>query len=189
MNVPGLPATGKIYALCPRNVTSASGPRQAGRIANSYSTGTVIGTGENVGGLVGYNWVSDAVTYCLWDTETSGQTTSAGGTDRSTAEIQTARTFLDAGWDFVDETANGTEDIWCICEGQDYPKLAWQSIPGDLNADYNVHLQDLAVLSIRWRSADSGLFWCRGADLTDDGFVGSADLLVLADNWLGHIAP
>jgi len=26
-------------------------------------------------------------------------------------------------WDFVDETANGTDDIWWILEGQDYPRL------------------------------------------------------------------
>jgi len=34
---------------------------------------------------------------------------------------------LEAGWDFVDETANGTEDIWWILEGQDYPGLWWEA--------------------------------------------------------------
>jgi len=34
-----------------------------------------------------------------------------------------AMAFLEAGWDLVDETANGTEDIWWILEGQDYPRL------------------------------------------------------------------
>jgi hypothetical protein len=58
--------------------------------------------------------------------ETSGQATSDGGVGKTTAEMQTATTFLEAGWDFVGETANGTEDIWDICEGIDYPKLAWQ---------------------------------------------------------------
>jgi len=43
------------------------------------------------------------------------------------AEMQTASTFLDAGWDFLDETANGTEDIWWILEGQDYPRLWWET--------------------------------------------------------------
>jgi len=28
-----------------------------------------------------------------------------------------------AGNDFVDETANGTEDIWWIVEGRGYPRL------------------------------------------------------------------
>jgi len=32
-------------------------------------------------------------------------------------------------WDFVDETANGTDDIWWILEGQDYPRLRWELIP------------------------------------------------------------
>ena len=34
--------------------------------------------------------------------------------------MQTASKFLNAGWDFVNETANGTDDIWWILEGQDY---------------------------------------------------------------------
>ena len=29
----------------------------------------------------------------------------------------------------VDETANGTEDIWWIDEGKDYPRLWWELIP------------------------------------------------------------
>lgn len=61
-----------------------------------------------------------------WDIETSGQTTSAGGTGKTTAEMQTAGTFLEAGWDFVEETANGTDDSWWIREGQDYPHLWWE---------------------------------------------------------------
>jgi hypothetical protein len=47
--------------------------------------------------------------------------------DKTTAEMQTAKTFLDVGWDFVDETANGTEDIWWILEGKDYPRLWWEN--------------------------------------------------------------
>ena len=39
---------------------------------------------------------------------------------------QEASTFLDAGWDFVGETANGAQDIWGIFEGRDYPKFAWE---------------------------------------------------------------
>ena len=32
-------------------------------------------------------------------------------------------TFLEGASDFVNETENGTEDIWWIDEGQDYPRL------------------------------------------------------------------
>jgi hypothetical protein len=63
----------------------------------------------------------------FWDIETSGQLTSAGGTGKTKAEMQTRSTFINAGWDFADETANGTENIWWILEGQDYPRLWWEA--------------------------------------------------------------
>lgn len=40
--------------------------------------------------------------------------------------MQTAGPFLEAGWDFVGETANGTEDLWWILE-DDYPRLWWEA--------------------------------------------------------------
>jgi parallel beta-helix repeat protein len=101
-----------------------------GSIAESYSTGTVTGE-TRFGGLLGYNWADASITSSFWDVETSGQTMSAGGTGLTTAEMQTARTFLDAGWDFVDETGNGTEDIWWIDEGKDYPRLSWELLTND----------------------------------------------------------
>jgi len=51
---------------------------------------------------------------------------SAGGTGKTTTEMQTAKVFIDAGWDFVGETVNGTEGIWWILEGKDYPRLWWE---------------------------------------------------------------
>ena len=41
--------------------------------------------------------------------------------------MQAAKTFLDAGWDFAGESKNGTEDIWWILEGKDYPRLWWEA--------------------------------------------------------------
>jgi predicted outer membrane repeat protein len=99
----------------------------SGSITECYSTGTVIGN-RNVGGLVGNNHFGKVID-CFWDTQTSGQSISACGTGKTTAEMQTASTFLEVGWDFIDETANGTEDIWRIREGRDYPRLWWESIP------------------------------------------------------------
>jgi hypothetical protein len=49
-----------------------------------------------------------------------------GGVGLTTAEMQTASTFRDGGWDFVDETANGTDDTWRIDESQDYQRLWWE---------------------------------------------------------------
>jgi len=105
-----------------------------GSITASYSTGAVS-RDWSVGGLVGNDYAEGFIhqsiggntTTSFWDIQTSGQAESAGGKGKTTAEMQTARTFLEAGWDFVDETANGTEDIWRIIEGQDYPRLWWEA--------------------------------------------------------------
>ncbi len=94
-----------------------------GTISACYSVGSVSGHVE-AGGLVGGN--RGTISACFWDTETSGQTTSDGGTGLTTAEMQTASTFLEAGWDFIEETENGTDDIWWILGGQDYPRLWWE---------------------------------------------------------------
>jgi hypothetical protein len=98
-----------------------------GAVAQCYSTGAVLGSKDNVGGLVGQNY-EGAVIESLWNIETSGQTTSDGGIGKTTAEMQTASTFLDAGWDFVDETDNGTDDIWKMPPWTGYPLLAWQEV-------------------------------------------------------------
>ncbi|UCD52023.1 MAG: discoidin domain-containing protein [Phycisphaerales bacterium] len=95
-----------------------------GGVAHCYSTGAVTGTGR-VGGLAG-GGLEDAIG-CFWDLNTSGVATSAGGTGKSTTEMQDIDTYLAAGWDFIDETENGTDDIWWIAEGVDYPRLAWES--------------------------------------------------------------
>jgi len=98
-----------------------------GSITTSYSTGMVSGE-TSVGGLVRSADRDSDIIDCFWDTQTSGQTRNDGGTGLATAEMQTAGTFLEAGWDFVGETENGTEDLWWILEGQDYPRLWWELI-------------------------------------------------------------
>jgi hypothetical protein len=95
------------------------------KITNCYSTGGILGN-EKVGGLVGWNPYGE-VTASFWDIETSGQATSDGGTGLTTDQMQTMSTFTDAGWDFVGESVNGTEDIWWIPQ-QDYPHLWWEGM-------------------------------------------------------------
>jgi len=46
---------------------------------------------------------------------------------KTAAGMRTAKMFRQAGWDSVGETANGTEDIWWILEGKDYPRLWWET--------------------------------------------------------------
>ena len=95
-----------------------------GSVINCYSVGAVSGE-DTVGGVVGDN--RSTVSQCFWDAQTSGQTPRRGGTGKTTRQMQTASTFLEAGWDFVGETKNGTEDLWWILEGRGYPRLRWET--------------------------------------------------------------
>jgi hypothetical protein len=89
------------------------------------------------------------------------------------------------GWDFVWESANGSSDIWVICEGNGYPKLSWQYdlMAGDFDNDWDVDFNDFAAMGLKWMEADSNLY-CGGIDLTGDGLVDLYDLAIFAENWL-----
>ena len=123
-------------------VGGLAGDNSYGALTQSYSTGTVHGE-SHVGGLVGgRQWTNrGTVTYSFWDIQASGQATSDGGTGKTTAEMQMASTFLDAGWDFV--------NVWGIGENQTYPYLRKYSA-ADINQDASVNFLDLAVLAEKW---------------------------------------
>jgi hypothetical protein len=172
-----------------RNVAGIAGHNSCrgvlGTIRNCYSVGRVTGT-EYVGGIVGWN--CGAVESSFWNTETSGINEPNYGEGRTTAQMHHPDTFRAAGWDFIGESENGTEDIWAICEGVGYPHLAWEFVIGDFDADADTDFADFCILAEHWLAAD-GSFWCGagGTDLTNDGNVDSADLDELADNWLAGV--
>jgi hypothetical protein len=103
------------------------GKNNFGTVSNSYSTGSVTGN-ELVGGLAGEN--RGTVSKSFWDTETSGQATSAGGTGKTTAEMKTIATFSGAGWNIIAVALNETNPayIWNIVDDVTYPFLSWQPI-------------------------------------------------------------
>ena len=74
--------------------------RVSSTIENTYSTGEVLqSSGTLFGGLIGLNQ-GGTITASFWDTQTSGQGDSAGGTGKTTAEMQMQSTF-DPPWDFT----------------------------------------------------------------------------------------
>lgn len=150
-------------------------------VSNCYATGSVSGS-SIVGGLVGYDYFG-TVTASFWDIDTSGQATSAGGTGKTTAEMQTQSTFTDAGWDFVGESVNGTEDIWTIHDGQDYPKLVWKLV--NFIGWYEVDFADFAFFANHWGQLNcSDPIDCDGADLDFSDAVDGGDLKIFCDYWL-----
>ena len=96
-------------------------------VSNCYSTGNVTGL-EDVGGLVGRNY-QGTVSNSFWDIQTSGQSTSAGGTGSNTAEMQNIATFSGATWNIIAVAAPSERDVayvWNIVDDETYPFLSWQ---------------------------------------------------------------
>jgi subtilisin-like proprotein convertase family protein len=145
-----------------------------GILNNCFSTGRL--TGKDCQGLVGICGGECAA--CFWDIETSGQATSACGTGRTTAEMQTWATFDAAGWD--------SRTTWAICEGMDYPKLAWQIRPGDEFCPGGVDMVDFALFAARWKAgkSDSSGDGSDTADFNQSGTVNATDLEILTGSWL-----
>jgi len=114
-----------VGGLVGQNGSVHSTGESPGIISKSYGTGSISGD-ENIGGLAGCQLVG-SITDSFWDITTSGLPARAGGPSQKTAQMQTASTFLEAGWDFVGEAENGIDDIWWIVEGQDYPRLWWEA--------------------------------------------------------------
>jgi hypothetical protein len=52
------------------------------------------------------------------------------GTQLSDEQMKEQGSFV--GQDFVRETANGTDDLWWILEGEGYPGLRWEQIQAGL---------------------------------------------------------
>jgi hypothetical protein len=119
-------------------------------VENSYAVGMVTGD-EMVGGLVGDDFAI-TVEHSYWDIENAGQSFSAGGTGKTTAEMYHQGTF--EGWNF--------DTVWWIDEGNNYPRFYWE--PGaplmpaplflnagsDINLDNKVDAEDLLILLEDW---------------------------------------
>lgn len=135
-----------------------------GSVLNSYATGAVSGS-LNVGGLGGtdssppyYYWTT---TNSYWDVNTTGRSSSAGGTGKTTSELKQRNTY--AGWDF--------STVWQIDEGNAYPTLRQPSRPSSLTLTPGVTItQSTVTMFNRYRNADavtllSGIF---AGDLRND---------------------
>jgi filamentous hemagglutinin family protein len=88
-----------------------------GNVRNSYATGRVVAP-SGVGGLVGWS-IGGSTSDSYWNTETSGQGGSDGGTGLTSAQMLRASSF--AGWDMA--TAGGSSAVWRIYEGSTGPLL------------------------------------------------------------------
>jgi hypothetical protein len=150
-----------------------------GTVNNSYSTGAInigVGGGDSVGGLMGYN--SGTVNNSFWDTQTSGQSSSAAGTGKTTSEMKTLATFTDetttgltTAWDFVtnpnDDSAN--DDIWDMdlygAINSGYPYLSWQD-----GSDQSLPVELTSFIAIAGHE-EVMLKWTTESEIENLGFI------------------
>lgn len=126
-------------ADAPGRVGGFVGLLGGGSINNSYAAGEVRG-GNPQKGFAAVIEDSGAINNSFWDTQTSLQQDSIGGTGKTTAEMKSISTFNDittvglaAAWSIVDayEASAPPTKVWGICEGGQfnggYPYLLWQA--------------------------------------------------------------
>ncbi len=96
-------------------------------VEHCYAIGPVSGH-DDVGGLAGAQGRDCIISGCFWDLETTGQEDSpGGGTGQDTVQMQDLAAYIDAGWDFLGESDNGTDEIWTMDGGEPiYPRLTWE---------------------------------------------------------------
>ncbi|MDD4223557.1 MAG: hypothetical protein PHD87_03120 [Candidatus Cloacimonetes bacterium] len=121
-----------------------------GSINRSFSTGLVAGS-SSFGGLVGSTASASSVNGSYWDMETSGRTSSSGGTGKTTAQMMQLATF--SGWN--------VSIVWSIDEGQTYPYLRTMYAP----PKNLVAIPGTGVVQLSWNMPTSR----SGSDEESDG--------------------
>jgi hypothetical protein len=135
--------------------------------------------GKSIGGLVGYQ-IGATTVDSFWDVNSSELDMSGGGVGKTTVEMCMKSTFTSAGWDFA-------TPVWEICDGTNYPKLAWQvPLAVDFLCPDGVDMLDFSFFAEHWMEdgCEAANDYCTGTDTNADGDVDWRDLRPLCDNWL-----
>jgi filamentous hemagglutinin family protein len=149
------------------------GSAENATLSNTYSSGAVSGSSD-VGGLLGFVWSGVTVTSSYWNTDTSGQSSSAGGTGLSSAQMLQAGSF--SGWDIA--TSGGSTSVWRIYENHTAPLLRSFMTALTVSADSSSKTYDGTTsissgYSLSDASADTSLILGTAAYSTSSKNVGS----------------
>lgn len=104
-------------------------------ITNCYSTASVSSPSTSqIGGLIGVveTNVTNTTTSSYWDTQVSGQATSASGTGKTTAELKQQATYNT--WN-ISPASTHTSQVWYINENLDTARLYYEAKTIPYNRD------------------------------------------------------
>ena len=135
--------TGVITAAYAEGSVSGRADRYGGLLGSNQGVVTVCfstgGVPQRGGGLIGSSGNYGTVANCYWDTETSGQSDSAGGDGKTTAELRspTGYTGAYADWNVDLDGDGSSDDPWRFSSATEYPVLNLGTLDidhGNLNA-------------------------------------------------------
>ena len=145
-----------------------------GEITASYATGRVTGT-TNVGGMVGRNSGRVTITNSYWDTATSGQASSAGGTAQTTTALQTPTGYtagsIYADWNVDLDGDMTADDPWHFGTASQYPALdvdfdgdgtaSWEEFGSQLRTGPTslTVATDTGLVVLSWTAVSIGSTW------------------------------
>jgi filamentous hemagglutinin family protein len=134
-------------AITPTGGLVGSTSGSVGFVSRSYASGAVSGAGV-VGGLVGAN-TSSTVSLSFWDTQTTGQASSAGGTGITSAQARDQSTYTN--WFVAGQFGNN----WRMLDGQTRPFLGpvrptinYQTGAIEIRNGYELQLMGLLPTSV-----------------------------------------
>ena len=115
------------------NAGGLAGKAESGsNVEYSFSTGAASATGGSLnepGGLIGGGAVGGSATGSYWNTETSGNSTSDGGTGKTTSQLQTPIAYgtgandIYKDWNVDVDGVTGDDDPWDFGANNQYPAL------------------------------------------------------------------
>lgn len=154
------------------------GGSDSGEVINCYAVGIVSGL-DAIGGFIGVSTFEGPISNSYF-LDTAGPDNSYG-TPLTDAQMKQQSSFFD--WDFTN--TDGDPAVWMMLRpGEDYPRLAWQTIyAGDIAGLYGVNGVDFAELSRNWLQSGCPNR-CEDADLDASGEVDLDDLILFLENWL-----
>ena len=132
-------------------------------VSTSYATGTVTGRrhdSSQLGGLIGF--ARSGVSHSYWDSESSGRSSSSGGTSQTTSALRSETDYngIYANWNVDVDGRPGNDAPWTFGAADQYPVLKYAGMdttaqfamqPPGIPTSVTVTVQR-DTLDVRWRA-------------------------------------
>jgi hypothetical protein len=122
--------SGTVKASSGNSAAGILGSAKGSVVSYCYNTATITASTQS-GGIAGYCGNTNVFTSCFSTYSpvyNNAPSTATKVQVRTSAQMKLDTTYTNAGWDFSDETANGSSEVWSMSGifNSGYPCLTWQ---------------------------------------------------------------